>query len=81
MIFNCGEIYFVMDEGVFYLEVMGFLFVLMLDGYVELDVGSNDNIIVVYKDLFDYEINDIFMVFREWSIIDECDLDMVNIFI
>lgn len=80
-IFNCGETFPVTEEGAPHPEVTGFPFVLTLDGYAELEVGGNDNITVVYKDLFDYETSDIFTVSREWSIIDECDLDTVNTFI
>ena len=80
-IFNCGETYPVTEEGAPDPEVTGFPFVLTLDGYAELEVGDNDNITVVYKDLFDYESEDVFTVSREWSIIDACDLDTVNTFI
>ena len=80
-IFNCGETFQETDEGAPHPEVTGFPFVLTLDGYGELEVGSNDNITVVYKDLFDYESSDVFTVSREWSIIDACDLDTINTFI
>ncbi|MEZ5039122.1 MAG: hypothetical protein R2828_04495 [Saprospiraceae bacterium] len=80
-IFNCGETFEETEEGAPHPDVTGYPFVLTLNGYAELVVGSNDNITVVYKDLFNYQSEDVFTVSREWSIIDVCAFDTINTFI
>ncbi len=80
ILFACGEEFEQNAEGFPAPEVTGYPFILTLNGYEMLQLGSNYNIQVAYDDHDTYIGENLSEVIREWTIVDECNMDTIGHF-